>query len=85
MIPLSRGLNLEEVGKVITVGILAHVICPSDFDTARQRGSELDLVSFADTNYARKDIETRSVSGREIICAGACVRWISGTHKTLTS
>ena len=60
------------------------MVCPSEFDTALQRGSELELVSFADANYARKDLETRSVSGGEIMYAGARVRWISGTHKTLT-
>ena len=52
---------------------LAHVVCPSDFGTAFQKGSGPELVSFAKANYARKDMDTRFVSGGAIMCAGVCV------------
>ena len=56
-----------------SAGTLAHVICLGDFSTAFQKGSGPELVSFADANYARKDMDTRFVSGGAIVCAGVCV------------
>ena len=45
----------------------------SDFGITFQRGSGLELVAFADADYASKATDRRSVSGGAIMCAGACV------------
>ena len=49
-----------------------------------QKGNGLELVAFADADYASKAADRRSVSGGAIMCAGACVRWFSGTRKCVT-
>ena len=49
-----------------------------------QKGSGLELVAFADADYAIKATDRRSVSGGAIMCAGACVCWFSRTQKCVT-
>ena len=49
-----------------------------------QRGNGLELVAFADANYASKATDRRSVSGGVITCAGAWVCWFSRTQKFVT-
>ena len=51
----------------------------SEFGITFQRGSGLQLVAFADADYASKATDRRSVSGGAIMCAGA----VSYTHLTL--
>ena len=46
-----------------------------------QKGSGLELVAFAEADYASKATGRTSVSGGVVMCAGACVRWFSRIHK----
>ena len=54
-------------------GILEYVFIPSDFGVTFHRGSGLELVAYADADYANKATDRRSVSGAAVMCAGACV------------
>eukprot|EP00904_Undaria_pinnatifida_P003311 jgi/Undpi1/12981/HiC_scaffold_7.g02646.m1 len=54
------------------VGILDYVFFVSDFGITFQRGSGLELVAYADADYASKATDRRSVSGGAVMCAGAC-------------
>ena len=56
----------------------------SDFGITFQRGSGLKLVAYADADHARKTADRRSVSGGAVMCAGACVCWLSRTQKCVT-
>ena len=64
--------------------ISKHVFSTNDFGIAFQKGSGLELVAFADADYASKATDRRSVSGGAIMCAGACVCWFSITQKCAT-
>ena len=63
---------------------LEYVFSTSDFGIAFQRGSGLELVAYADANYASKAADRRSISGGAVMCAGACVCWFSRTQKCVT-
>ena len=54
------------------VGILEYVLFTSDFGITFQRGSVLELVAYADADYASNATDRRSVSGgaQEHACAG---------------
>ena len=56
----------------------------SDFGITFQRGSGLELVAYADTDYASKAADGRLVSGGAVMCAGACVCWFTRTQKCVT-
>ena len=58
--------------------------CTSDFGIAFQRGRGLELVAFADANYASEATDRRSVSGGATRCVGACECWFSRTQKYVT-
>ena len=45
-------------------------------------GDDLDL--YADSDFASRDANRRSVSGGVVICAGACVSFFSRTEKIVT-
>ena len=66
------------------VGILEYVFFTSDFGITFQRGSGLELVAYADADYASNATDRRSVSGGAVMCAGACVCWFSRTLKCVT-
>ena len=74
----------REVHWKTAIGILEYVFSTSDFGITFQRGSGLELVAFADADYASKATDRRSVSGGAIMCAGACVCWFSRTQKCVT-
>ena len=57
---------------------LEYVFFTSDFGIKFQKGSGLGLVAFADADYASKATDRTSVSGRVVMCAGACVCWFLG-------
>ena len=64
------------------LGILAYVNGTCGFGITYQRGTTtvgISLEVFADADYASR--ATDSVSGGAIICAGACVCWVSRTQK----
>ena len=46
--------------------------------------SKYSLEVFADAHYASKATDRRSVSGRAIICGGACACWFSRRQKCAT-
>ena len=56
------------------------------FGITYQRGTTvgISLEVFADTDYASRATDRRSVSGGAIMCAGACVCWFSRTQKCVT-
>ena len=74
----------REVHWRTVTGVLEHVFSTNDFGIALQKGSGLELVAFADADYASKATDRRSVSGGDIMCAGACVCWFSRTQKCVT-
>ena len=63
---------------------LEYVFSTRDFGITFQKGSGLELVEFADADYASKAAARRSVSGGAIMCAGACVFSFSRTQKCVT-
>ena len=65
-------------------GILEYVFSTSDFGIMFKKGSGIELVAFADADYASKPADRRSVSGRAIMCAGAFGCWFSRTRKYVT-
>ena len=69
------------------LGILAHIKCTSDFGITCQRGTlvSIFLKVFADADYPSKATDRSSVSGRAIMCGGACVCWFSGTQKCVNT
>ena len=64
------------------IGVLLHV--KRELGITFQIGSGLELVAFADADYASKAPDRRSVSGGVIMRAGACVCWFSRTQKCVT-
>ena len=67
-----------------TVGILEYVFFTIDFGITFQRGKRLDLVDYADADYASNATDRRPVSGGAVMCAGACVCWFSKIQKCMT-
>ena len=74
----------REVHWKTAVGISEYVFFTSDFGITLQRGSGLELVAYADADYASKATDRKSVSGEAAMCAGACVCWFSRTRKCVT-
>ena len=74
----------KEIHWKAAIGILEYVFCTSDFGITFERGGGLELVAFADANYASKATDRRSVSGGAVMCAGASVCWFSRTQKCVT-
>ena len=66
------------------VDILEYFFFTSDFGITFQRGNGLELVAYADTDYASNATDRRSVSGGAVMCAGAYVCWFSRTQKCVT-
>ena len=64
--------------------IVGYLKSTSGFGITFQRGSGVDLVVFADANYAEKATDRRSVSGGVVLCGGAAVSWFSRTQKCVT-
>ena len=57
----------REVHWKTPIGILEYVFSTSDFGITLQRGSGLELIAFADADYASKATDRRSVSGLSLI------------------
>ena len=68
------------------LGILGYAVRTSSFVITFQRGTVegLNLVSFADADYASKATDRRWVSGGVVMCAGGAVSWYSKTQKCVT-
>ena len=49
-----------------------------------QRGRGLNLEVYADSDYASKATDRRSVSGGVVMCGGSAVSWFSRTQKCVT-
>ena len=49
-----------------------------------QRGRGLNLEVYADSDYASKATDRRSVSGGVVMCGGIAVSWFSRTQKCVT-
>ena len=47
-------------------------------------GSGVDLELYVDSYFASRDTNRRSVSGGVLMCAGACVSFLSRTQKSVT-
>ena len=67
-------------------GILAYMKGTSGFGITQEIGTSIGicLEVFADTDYASKATERRSVSGGAIMCGSACVCWLFRTQKCVT-
>ena len=82
---IARYVNqTREVHWRTAISILEHDFSTSDFSITFQKGGGLELVAFADADYASKATDRRSVSGGAIMCAGACVCSFSRTQKCAT-
>ncbi|CAB1097067.1 unnamed protein product [Ectocarpus sp. CCAP 1310/34] len=57
-----------------------------DFGITYQRGTEggVSLELFVDSDYSSNATDRRSVSGAVVMCAGACVSFLSRTQKSVT-
>ena len=68
------------------IDILAYINGTSGFGITNQRGTlaGTSLEVFADSNYASKATDRRSVSGGVVICGGACVCWFCKMQKCVT-
>ena len=66
------------------IGILEHDFSTSGFSITFHKGGGLELVAFADADYASKATDRRSVSSGAIMCAGACACSFSRTQKCTT-
>ena len=68
------------------LGILEYINGTSEYGITFQRGtlSDISLEAFAESDYALKATDRRSVSGRVIMCGGASVCWFSRTQKCVT-
>ena len=53
--------------------ILEFFVFTSDFGITFQKGNGLELVAFADADYASKATDWRSVSGGAVMCASVYV------------
>jgi len=69
------------------LNILGYAVRTSHFGISFQRGTVegLNLVAFADADYASKAADRRSVSGGVILCAGGPVSCISKTQNCVTT
>ena len=56
----------------------------SEYGITFQRGGGLDMEVYVDSDYASKATDRRSVSGVVVMCAGACVSFMSRTQKCMT-
>ena len=74
----------REVHWSTAIAILNYVFGTNDFGATFQGGRGLELVGFANADYASKAADRRSVSGGAVMCAGACVSWFSRTQKCVT-
>lgn len=49
-----------------------------------KKGEGLNLKVYADSDFARREEDRRSVSGVAVMCAGAAVSWFSRTQRCVT-
>ena len=61
--------------------IVRYLKSTSQFGITFQRGSGLQLEVFADSDFASKTTDRRSVSGGIVMCGGAAVSWFSRMQK----
>ena len=68
------------------LGILGDAVRTSSFEISFQKGTltGINLISFADADYASRSTDRRSVSGGVVMCAGGPVSWHSKTEKCMT-
>ena len=75
----------REVHWRTAIGVLQYAHFTSDFGIMFHKGSGVEMVAFADDDYASKAADRRSISGRAVTCAGACVHWFSRTRNAARS
>ena len=68
------------------IHILQYIRLTSGHGITFQRGmsSGVDLELYVDSDFASRDTNRRSVSGGDVMCAGACVSFFSRTQKRVT-
>ena len=64
--------------------IIRYLKSTSQFGITFQRGSGLQLEVFADSDFASKATDRRSISGGAVMCGEAAVSWFSRTQKCVT-
>ena len=74
----------SEVHWRTAIGILGYVFSTSDFGIMFEKGSGLELVAFADADYASKANDRGSVYGGARMCTRGRVCWFSRTQKCVT-
>ena len=76
----------KAVHRKSALGILAYINGTCCFGITYQRGTTvgISLEVFADTDYASRATDRRSVSGGAVMCAGACVCWFPRMQKCVT-
>lgn len=68
------------------LSILGYAVRTSSFGISFQRGTVagLNLLAWADADYASRATDRRSISGGVVMCAGGPVLWHSKTQKCVT-
>ena len=64
--------------------IIRYLLGTKDLSLTLEWGSGLDILVFADTNYAEKSDDRRSVSGVAVTVGKSSVSWFSSTQKIVT-
>ena len=71
---VARYANMPtEVHASTAINIMRVYVSTSDCGITFHKGSGLELVAFADEDYANVATDKRSLSGGAVMCAGACV------------
>ena len=64
--------------------IIEYLVGTKDLGLKFERESGLNLLVFADANYAEKADDRRSVSGVAVTLGNSVVSWVSSTQKIVT-
>ena len=65
-------------------GIQEYLDATNSYGVTFQGGSGVELVVYADADYAPKETKRKSVSGEAVMCGGTAIQWISRTQKCTT-
>ena len=64
--------------------ILMYLKSHKDWGITFQRGSQTGMCAYADSDYAKREDDRKSISGGAVMFCGAAVSWFSRTQKCVT-
>ena len=65
-------------------GILEYLKVTTNFGVTFQKGSDLELVVYADAGYTSKYTKRKSVSGAAVMCGCVAIQYVSKTQTYTT-